>query len=207
VRGSSNTPAHLPLALVLDNIFTPEECSNFINISESAGYGAALINTGRGRQDLLTSLRNDDRCIMDRPELADEIWRRIIALLEKHSPQKLKEIHSFNQMQVAGLNERLRFLRYDPGTYFRPHMDGSYFRESGDRAGEKSFLTAQVYLNDDFEGGTTRFCNYNGREDYDVVPKTGYVLLFEHTLLHEGSELHAGRKYVIRTDVMYAPKK
>lgn len=31
------------------------------------------------------------------------------------------------------------------------------------------------------------------------------VLIFEHHLLHEGSELKQGRKYTIRTDVMYRP--
>jgi hypothetical protein len=28
--------------------------------------------------------------------------------------------------RCSGLNERLRFLRYDPGHFFRPHTDGSY---------------------------------------------------------------------------------
>lgn len=34
----------------------------------------------------------------------------------------------------------------------------------------------------------------------------GSVLIFEHPILHEGSELIFGRKYVIRTDVMYSSK-
>jgi hypothetical protein len=33
------------------------------------------------------------------------------------------------------------------------------------------------------------------------------VLVFEHQLLHEGSELIKGRKYTVRTDVMYRPSK
>jgi hypothetical protein len=37
------------------------------------------------------------------------------------------------------------------------------------------------------------------------VPRTGMVLVFEHELLHEGSELRKGRKYTVRTDVMYRP--
>ena len=39
---------------------------------------------------------------------------------------------------------RLRFLRYDPGEYFKPHMDGTYQRENGDR----SYITIQLYLNE-----------------------------------------------------------
>jgi hypothetical protein len=31
------------------------------------------------------------------------------------------------------------------------------------------------------------------------------VLLFEHAVLHEGSEVLAGTKYVLRSDVLYGP--
>jgi len=34
----------------------------------------------------------------------------------------------------------------------------------------------------------------------------GSVLIFEHPILHEGSKLISGRKYAIRTDVMYSSK-
>ena len=33
----------------------------------------------------------------------------------------------------------------------------------------------------------------------------GSVLIFEHHILHEGSELLAGEKYTIRSDVMFEP--
>jgi hypothetical protein len=55
-----------------------------------------------------------------------------------------------------------------------------------------------VYLNDDFEGGTTDF------RDGDVIaPKRGMALLFEHRLIHQGAPVTRGKKYVMRTDVMY----
>jgi len=31
--------------------------------------------------------------------------------------------------------------------------------------------------------------------------------LFQHDIQHEGSLLEAGRKYTIRTDVMFAPQR
>jgi hypothetical protein len=34
-------------------------------------------------------------------------------------------------------------------------------------------------------------------------PPIGSVLIFEHHLLHQGSALISGRKYCLRTDVMY----
>jgi hypothetical protein len=33
------------------------------------------------------------------------------------------------------------------------------------------------------------------------------VLVFQHDILHEGSRLKKGRKYTVRTDVMYRPKQ
>jgi hypothetical protein len=33
----------------------------------------------------------------------------------------------------------------------------------GDKAGQRSFITMQLYLNDDFQGGATRFFEGNSR--------------------------------------------
>ena len=33
---------------------------------------------------------------------------------------------------AVGLNERLRFPKYRPGDYFKPHQDGRYVRERGE---------------------------------------------------------------------------
>mmetsp|Transcript_29748 Transcript_29748/g.69033 ORF Transcript_29748/g.69033 Transcript_29748/m.69033 type:complete len:380 (-) Transcript_29748:344-1483(-) len=110
-------------------------------------------------------------------------------------------------LYAVGLNERLRFLRYDPGNYFAPHFDGTFTRgrDVGElRQFERSYVTFQLYLNGGFEGGATRFLNgYDRSVGIDVVPRTGSVLLFEHAVLHEGSLLVSGRKYTLRTDVMY----
>lgn len=54
-----------------------------------------------------------------------------------------------------------------------------------------------VYLNDDFEGGDTHF------EHLAIRPQTGMALIFVHELRHEGSAVVRGRKYVLRSDVMY----
>jgi hypothetical protein len=36
-----------------------------------------------------------------------------------------------------------------------------------------------------------------------IEPHAGMALLFQHRLLHEGSEVTSGVKYVVRSDVMY----
>ena len=65
-------------------------------------------------------------------------------------------------------------------------------------ASDGSFFTFLVYLNDDFEGGETEF------EDIATVqPKTGDALVFYHPYRHEGKTLLSGKKYVLRTDIMF----
>jgi hypothetical protein len=103
---------------------------------------------------------------------------------------------------AVGVNERLRFYRYDVGEQFEWHYDGCFERENG----ERSFLTYMIYLNEGFEGGETHFGGLpaapalvSGR----VIPRTGRALVFSHPILHKGEPVVRGRKYVLRTDVMY----
>ena len=100
------------------------------------------------------------------------------------------------------MNERLRFYRYDPGRQFDWHYDGCFERENGDR----SFITYMIYLNEGFEGGETSFAETSAtRRSFQIVPRTGLALFFDHPLLHKGEPVVRGRKYVLRTDVMYSP--
>jgi hypothetical protein len=101
--------------------------------------------------------------------------------------------------QLHGMNERFRYYRYDVGQRFRPHYDGSYRRHRG----EESRLTFMVYLNDDFEGGTTEFYGDDEKPKASIRPRRGMALVFVHGQLHEGAPVIRGRKYVLRTDVMY----
>lgn len=53
-------------------------------------------------------------------------------------------------------------------------------------------------------GGETRFVS-DPRSGADpvLVPRLGDVLVFTHPVLHEGCAVTCGRKYCVRTDVMY----
>lgn len=179
-------------AIILDNVFSDKECQELIDLSERYGYELAMINVGSGRQKVITDARNNGRCVLDSPFLAHRIWHRI----RDYIPAQ------HGAYTAVGLNERLRFLKYNPGEYFAPHFDGTFVRHSGQ---EMSILTLQLYLNGGFQGGDTTFLSYHDESKNRVAckPKTGRILIFEHDLYHEGSELLSGKKYCIRTDVMY----
>jgi prolyl 4-hydroxylase len=168
----------------IPNLLTPEECQELIALTESLGYEAAPITTGGGFV-MRPDIRNNARVILDDVPRAEAQWQRI----HPHVPQFL------DGRQAIGLNERFRFYRYDPGERFAPHIDGPYRRDNG----EESLLTFMVYLNGGFSGGETNF------GEVCITPETGLGLLFDHYLLHEGTAVTSGRKYVLRSDVMYGP--
>jgi hypothetical protein len=198
-------------AFVLHNVFSVDECEQMIADSEARGYEQALVNTGRS-QVLDTSYRNSSRNIYDCESLADEIYSRIRA----HIPSEgCFGYHTYGEPKrwaCEGLNDRLRFLRYDPGDFFAPHTDGYYQRPYNHPRPACSKLTVMLYLNSggggggSFEGGETRFVA-EGRDagpSVALTPTAGDVLVFTHPVLHEGSMVIRGRKYAVRTDVMYS---
>lgn len=176
----------------LDNILSPRECAEYITLTENIGYRDAPITTMRGFE-IRPDIRNNQRVILDDQERAFDLWQRV----SNYIPSTI------GRWQAVGLNERFRFYRYDPGQRFAIHHDGSYWRPNG----EESLLTFMIYLNEGFEGGDTVF--HLSRRYYEdllniaVIPITGMVLCFVHELVHEGAPIIQGRKYVLRSDIMY----
>jgi len=80
-----------------------------------------------------------------------------------------------------------------------------------------SQLTWVLYLNDDFDGGHTTFFipsadEMGVLESRPVQPRTGYATVFPHgecrvPLLHEGSSVSRGCKYLLRTEVIYSTQE
>lgn len=89
-------------------------------------------------------------------------------------------------------------------------MDGAFF--TPDKS-ERSVYTLHLYLNESdptapegpLKGGSTTFHSLNNDEvEYNVEPKIGRVLIFQHRgLLHSGQEVFSGIKLTMRTDLMY----
>jgi 2OG-Fe(II) oxygenase superfamily len=104
--------------------------------------------------------------------------------------------------------EQVQVVQYRPGDYFRPHYDERpnpfRFITNGKPTGR--YATLLVYLNDDYEGGYTRFPQIS--EGPTVVqPKKGKAILFRnlnpdngrclYQSYHEGTEVLSGKKYVL----------
>jgi hypothetical protein len=169
---------------VVRDFFDAATCAAHIESSESQGYAFAPITTAMGPVTA-PDVRNNTRVMIDDPAMAATLWDD----LSPYTPETI------NDCTAAGLNERFRYYRYDPEERFDWHYDGYYERPDGS---ERSQLTFMVYLNDGFAGGETCF------DGATVVPERGMALLFRHRQRHQGATVREGRKYVLRSDVMYS---
>ena len=160
--------------LLVPQAVTKAECSALIAAAERQGFEAA----GPGYPD---GYRNNARLVRDDAELAAWLFGRIREQLPG---------------TPLGLNPRFRFCRYRDGQQFVQHRDGAWAPSPAAR----TKLTVQVYLNEEFTGGATRF----SESGLSVTPRTGTAIVFEHRLWHEGCAVTTGTKYVLRTDVLYA---
>lgn len=187
-----------PLIFTLDNILTDDFCQNLINESENHGYEQAQIHIGNGQSQTHLNIRNNDRIKFKDDNLALQLFE----LIHLYLPN---EWYDDNQKyQLVGLNDDFRYYRYQAGQRFKAHLDGFYEKDDC-----KSFLTVLFYLNDDYQGGETKFfTKENGRLNVNqpkfiINPRKGSALIFYHAQFHEGATIKQGTKYVLRTDAMY----
>lgn len=189
------------LAGVVEQLLTPAECSRLIELTTQRGYEAAMVNIGGGQQRRMDDVRRSGRCIIDAPSFAREIWRRLEPLLPRYH---FGDGDGRSAWVAVGLNERLRFLRYEEGDYFKPHQDGSYARPVGHpNYGDRSLVTLMIYLDSPVRGGETNFLNYHDKRSTSVAPAAGVALFFDHLLLHEGAAVREGTKHAVRSDIMF----
>ncbi len=141
------------------------------------------------------SYRNNERYWEDNDVLADSLFKKTVLLCDGQN-EISKSVKGF-----CSLNSRLRFCKYSKGHIFNVHRDGVYHKSDN----EKSNMTFLLYLNDDYEGGETKF--YKNKCDkipsYIYKAKKGDLLIFNHDIWHEGSAVQSGEKYILRSDLIF----
>ncbi|KAL1612611.1 hypothetical protein SLS60_000840 [Paraconiothyrium brasiliense] len=203
-------------AVVLDGVLTPDECALLTKAAEGTTGGQweryqAMVNVGNGHQQLYEDTRKCGRIIWDDRDIVAKVWARVAdSVSDIHRLQDWADVTGIGPAKrketwkVTRLNERMRFLKYVGGEYFRAHNDGCYETPDGM---ERSYFTLHLYLNDaagQLKGGATTFYDYGMERKIDIVPKSGRILIFQHrNLLHSGDDVLSGIKYTMRTDIMY----
>eukprot|EP01006_Ploeotia_vitrea_P028514 TRINITY_DN61187_c0_g1_i1.p1 TRINITY_DN61187_c0_g1~~TRINITY_DN61187_c0_g1_i1.p1 ORF type:complete len:310 (+),score=62.95 TRINITY_DN61187_c0_g1_i1:65-931(+) len=199
--------------MILYNVLTPEECDFFRDQAVELGMQPVAGDSVRAYKK---SYRNNDRVSAKGDDVAELLWERVKSYIPSSRTVELtpENITIQGKWEAMGLNEVFRICKYDPGGHFSPHYDGDFRRNPN----ERSFLTFMLYLNSDYEGGTTNFLrddtqhvlqedgHYCAAEDKiisSVKAKQGMAIIFDHHVFHEGGQLKSGQKYIMRSEVMF----
>ena len=214
---------------VVGRALTASECQQILHVTNTLGY--------RPDHPVARSQPTGiDSCEWwVAPDIMEGLLERVRPHLPETLtlPSNSGSAGSPKQVYLHSINPRWRCFRYQQDCEYRPHLDGSWpYSYINPETGEyvcpsnksqqssgtaetaipanamiKSYLTCLVYLNDDFEGGETRFYLPSGCAR-GIVPKTGSIAIFPQgntaSLIHEGTKVTKGTKYVVRTDVLYA---
>lgn len=177
-----------PLLIEIDDLFTRAECIELIQRAN------AVINDDQGNRawHYATTGGKYHRVIMKDYKLADVLWEKIKPLLPAE----------YNGHRFVYVNPVFRFSRYAPGGRFSIHTDGQNM-DHGPHGDTISLFTLNIFLNDNFKGGsTTFFRNDRATVRHVVTPRVGRAALFDHNQYHQGDQVTEGHKFLIRTDVM-----
>ncbi len=128
-------------AVVLDHVLSPSECATLLELAEASvpetskmrgedggPWGPAMVNVGGGYEVLEQGYRNGERIVWDCEEVVGRLWerclqseevRRELAVVEEGS--KVVGVGNGNggRWEVKEVNDRMRFLRYGVGGFFR----------------------------------------------------------------------------------------
>lgn len=193
---------------LIHNVLTPTECSSLIQNVEAVGLTAPQLFD--------KSIRDCQRRHTLDIAMSEEIMPRLRPFL----PEVM--IVDSVRWKLSRLTHHWRYVKYVKGGKFAPHWDGAKLLPNY----KMTMLTVQVYLNDDFEGGSTRFyMDYQAEQKsshdiaygsgqvaitsdptHAVIPRVGSVLVFDHasrSVLHDGQPVECGVKYIMRCDVLY----
>ncbi|KAG0244533.1 hypothetical protein BGW41_007296 [Actinomortierella wolfii] len=208
---------HVPGAFLLKDVLTRKECLQIVSAAEAVGFTPDVPIVGTASESI-SVLAHNFFWMAD-----DALLGHIFDRCKAHFPAT-----SGDGKGAVGINSRWRVYRYVPGAIYRIHIDGAWPGSGLDpQTGEYLYdayngtrwsrLTFLVYLNDEFEGGGTTFFLPSADEGFldawAISPRAGSVLCFPHgdaegSLLHEGSPVLRGAKYIIRADVLYeVPQK
>jgi len=188
--------------LVIDDFFSPEECKTFVRFID--GLPLELTPTKkRGEAE-----RVNHRISVTSVEFAQALYATLAPHLPTFSyPASVRRPLSFHSPH--SLNSNIRMYKYTPGQHFGCHYDDSV---RDPQTGAKSEWTLLIYLTgaqDGVKGGETVFYQeQKGKPAENIVaPLTrGTALLHRHgneCMLHEGSPVFEGNKYILRSDLMF----
>ena len=210
---------------IRDDVLTRKECDAIANVCATK-YRLA---TSRGPKFGEAWRKNKRTAFVDK-KLAQMLWEDIelktLFIFRNHRGRRGDddddddddddEQQQQQQQQRAGedeeeifhsLNENFRVYEYTESHHFGPHVDERVRTKNKRHQKLVSTHTMLLYLageENGLKGGKTYFLDNYGNRVASVTPKAGRVCFFRHgeeMCEHEGEEIFAGKKIVLRSDV------
>ena len=216
--------------ITVDNVLTLEECDLLVEEAEKSGFKPSPLSGGGHGRTEREGARTSQFYVNDNCDLANELWNRVRDAVPNnlHNIKPVPYMNSItrgDEYTPIGVNEHMRYYKYDVGQYILKHDDYRMSRYRYEPETDKyyyqmTFLTLLVYLNDNFLDGKTLFWTKYATEgttghcrfirdieftghDLEVKPKTGMALVNDHMVQHEGESPDKGVKYILRTDIVH----
>ena len=171
--------------IIIDNFITEQEAKYILDNTKDKFEDSTIIGGKNSsiRKSKNTWIKKDDNVVKN-------IFNRLL---------------SFTQYPFENA-EDLQVVKYEPDGYYNEHHDSCCDEtvecEEFIKRGGQRILTVLIYLNDDYEGGSTRFHNLNK----DYKPKKYSAVLFHplnksenkchNNALHSGMPIISGEKYI-----------
>jgi prolyl 4-hydroxylase len=171
------------------NFLTKEECQAVINTGKPIITNTTVIGSEHDGSGKKYRIADGVFVYQNEYELIDEITKKI-STLSKYPIENQEAFH---------------IICYPPGGYYVQHHDFFHpantdeYNNEIKRGGQRA-ETWLLYLNDDFEGGETRF----PREHEVIVPEAGMLIHWNNLLetgglnydsLHSGEPIISGQKW------------
>jgi peroxiredoxin/predicted 2-oxoglutarate/Fe(II)-dependent dioxygenase YbiX len=172
--------------LLIPAVFEPAFCRHLIHVwetegNEDSGFMVQRDGLTVGKYDYGQKIRRDH--FLTEGPTRDQVKR---CLAQRVVPEIKRAFH----YQVTRF-EDFRIACYDSsrGGYFRPHRDNTT-----DGTAHRRFAISINLNTGEYEGGFLRFPEY-GR--YGYRPDVGGAVVFSGALLHEATDVSAGRRFVL----------
>jgi prolyl 4-hydroxylase len=183
----------------IDDFLTRETCDRFM--SEALAHDMHDSKVGESQSALDMNVRKSTQTWFkhEENEIAKYIKKRVSEVMTNS-----KLAPCFAGVSADKNFEDVQVVRYSQSGKYDPHFDAT---ECGNDIGvqcvqKQRIATVLIYLNDDFEGGTTRFPNLN----VTIEPKKGKALFFwvsdkdsrlvYNETLHGGDPVTRGEKWI-----------
>jgi len=158
-------------------------------------------------------------------DLASILWHRLSPYFENprvFTDKIATDIGGSGVWRPIGVSPLFRYIKYTSGGLLVPHYDAPFIASDKQR----TLMSLVLYLAaDGVTGGETRFIKdpqaktpfdqkdfsdwqrFAKKNEilFEVVPKAGAAISFDHRILHDSSEIKGeGQKVIIRTDIVFA---